>query len=125
MTRRSILIVDDHEAFRTAARALLDGQAFAVIGEASDGDEALAATARLRPDVVLVDIRLPGTDGYEVARGLASGSGAPAVVLISTLDALDVGGRAVASGAHGFITKSKLSGDTLRRLLDDKEGEGA
>ena len=125
MTRRSSLIVDDHQAFRTAARDLLDGRSFAVVGEAAGGREALAATARLRPNVVLVDIRLPDIDGYEVARRLANGSSAPAVVLVSTLDSIDVGGRAVANGARGFITKSKLSGDTLRRLLDEKEDEDA
>ena len=122
MTRRSVLIVDDHEAFRVAARTLLEGRDFEVVGEAADGREGLAAAARLRPDVVLLDIRLPDVDGYEVSRRLVDSSGRPAVVLVSTLDAVDVGPRAVASGARGFVTKSRLSGDTLRRLLNEEEG---
>ena len=122
MTRRSILIVDDHPPFRAAVRGLLDGRHFEVIGDVAGGREALVETARLRPDVVIVDIRLPDIDGYEVARRLAAGDDAPAIVLVSTLDATDVGGRAAASGARGFITKSRLSGDTLRRLLSETEG---
>ena len=123
MTRRSVLIVDDHEAFRAAARALLEGRDFEVVGEAADGQGALAAAARLRPDVVLLDIRLPDVDGYEVSRRLASETtDRPVVVLVSTLDAVDVGRRAIASGARGFVTKSRLSGDTLRKLLNEEEG---
>ena len=121
MTRRTLLIVDDHPSFREAARRLLDGPTFEVVGEAADGRGALAAAARLRPDVMLVDIRLPDLDGYGVARQLATRSDAPAIVLISTLDSSDVGRRAVTSGARGFITKSRLSGDTLGRLLNEKE----
>ena len=124
MNRRSILIVDDHEEFRLAARALLDGRGFDVIGEAADGLGAIAATERLRPDVVLLDIRLPDIDGFEVARRIRRGIAPPAVVLVSTLDATDVGRRVAASGARGFVTKSRLSGDTLRSLLsENEEGE--
>jgi len=122
MTRRSVLIVDDHEAFRAAARALLEGRDFEVVGEAADGQGALAAAARLRPDVVLLDIRLPDVDGYEVSRRLSADAPSPVVVLVSTLDAVDVGRRAIASGARGFVTKSRLSGDTLRKLLNEEEG---
>lgn len=121
MSRRSILIVDDHEAFRLAARALLDGRDFDVVGEAADGLAAIAAAERLQPDVVLLDIRLPDIDGYEVAHRLTQSAPAPAVVLVSTLGAMDVGGRVAASGARGFVTKSRLSGDTLRSLLTDNE----
>ena len=123
MTRQSVLIVDDHAGFRVAARALVDGRHFEVIGEAADGRAALAAAARLRPDVVLLDIRLPDIDGYEVAGLLMRGPTPPKVVLVSTLDAIDVGRRAAASGAHGFVTKSRLTGDTLRRLVQSEENE--
>jgi two-component system chemotaxis response regulator CheY len=125
MTRRSVLIVDDHEAFRFAARALLARGNFDVVGDAADGQDALAAAARLRPDVVLLDIRLPDIDGFEVARRLADSASPPAVVLVSTLGTGDVGSRVAWSGARGFVTKSRLSADKLRRLLDGSEEEGA
>ena len=118
-----VLIADDQSLVRTGFRMILEAEEdFEVVGEAADGREGLAAAARLRPDVVLLDIRLPDVDGYEVSRRLVDSSGRPAVVLVSTLDAVDVGRRAVASGARGFVTKSRLSGDTLRRLLNEEEG---
>ena len=57
---RTVLIVDDHEPFRQRARALLEDEGFEVVGEAADGDAALEAARRLRPDVVLLDVQLPG-----------------------------------------------------------------
>ena len=123
MSRTSVLIVDDHESFRVAARTLLEQAAFRVVGDAPDGRSGLAAADRLRPDVVLLDIRLPDLDGYEVARRLRGDRPRPVVVLTSTLDAADVGPRAISSGACGFVTKSRLSGDTLRRLLARAERE--
>ncbi len=69
--RATVLIVDDHEAFRDSARALLEAQGFEVIGEASDGTEALAVVIGLRPRIVLLDIQLPGLDGFAVAEQIA------------------------------------------------------
>ena len=79
-----MLIVDDHDGFRSSARALLEAEGFAVVGEAEDAASALAAAARLRPEVVLLDIRLPGVDGFEVAALLAATPDPPEVVLVST-----------------------------------------
>jgi DNA-binding NarL/FixJ family response regulator len=121
----SLLIVDDHAAFRAVARDMLHGRGFDVIGEAADGHEAIRMAACLRPAVVLVDVRLPGIDGFEVARLLRSSSSPPDVVLVSTVDASDLGRRLRSSGAHGFITKSRLSGDTLRELLRGNEEDRA
>lgn len=70
--RPTVLIVDDHHAFRESARALLDAEGFAVVGDAADGAGALAAVARLRPDVVLLDVQLPDVDGFAVADRLAA-----------------------------------------------------
>jgi DNA-binding NarL/FixJ family response regulator len=67
-----VLIVDDHDGFRSSARALLEAEGFDVVGEAGDAASALAAAARLRPEVVLLDIQLPGIDGFEVAARLAA-----------------------------------------------------
>ena len=114
---RTVLIVDDHEAFRSSARALLEAEGFDVVGEAADGVEAVEAVALLRPDVVLIDIQLPGEDGLAVAERLAAATNPPAVVLISSRDASAYGPRLTATPARGFIPKSGLSGATLAALL--------
>jgi DNA-binding NarL/FixJ family response regulator len=115
--RPTVLIVDDHAAFRASARALLRAEGFDVIGEASDGSEAVAAVAVLRPDVVLLDIQLPGLDGIAVAEQLAAAPDCPAVVLISSRDAAAYGPRLQATSARGFIPKSGLSGKSLSMLI--------
>ena len=114
---RTVLIVDDHEAFRASARALLDAEGFDVIGEAADGVEAIQAVATLRPDVVLLDVRLPGPDGFHVAEELARLPNAPAVVLMSSRDAETYGRRMLQTSARGFLAKSALSGDRLAALV--------
>lgn len=115
--RRTVLIVDDHEAFRTAARALLEAGGFDVVGEAEDGEEALEAAATLRPDIVLLDIQLEGLDGFDIAHRLAESSEAPAVVLVSSRDAVAYGPRLAQTPARGFIPKSGLSGEALAALV--------
>lgn len=65
--RPTVLIVDDHEGFREPARALLEAEGFAVVGDAADGAAAVAEVGRLRPDVVLLDVQLPDVDGLVVA----------------------------------------------------------
>ena len=117
MAQPSVLIVDDHAAFRAAARELLTGCGFDIVGEAADGRTAITAAAVLRPDVVVLDVRLPDLDGFEVTRRLLAEPDAPAIVLVSTRDARDLGGRVRESGALGFITKHCLSGGTLLALL--------
>jgi DNA-binding NarL/FixJ family response regulator len=115
--RSSVVIVDDHDDFRTSARALLEAEGFEVVGEAADGTEALAAVAALRPDIVLLDIQLPGPDGFAVAEQLAVGSDPPTVVLISSRDARAYGTRLVQTSARGFLPKSALSGEALAALV--------
>ncbi len=104
-------------ALRSSARALLEAEGFDVVGEAADGVEAVEAVALLRPDVVLLDIQLPGEDGLAVAERLAAATNPPAVVLISSRDASAYGPRLTATPARGFIPKSGLSGATLAALL--------
>lgn len=113
----SVLIVDDHPAFRASAGALLDAEGFTVIGEAADGGAALEAVWRLRPDVVLLDIQLPGVDGFAVAEQLAAIACPPAVVLISSREAFAYGPRLAAAPARGFIAKRELSGAALAALV--------
>ena len=117
----SILVVDDHAEFREMAGDLLAGAGFEVVGEAVDGLGALDAVAALRPAIVLLDVRLPDLDGFEVTRRLLARPEPPTVVLISTREAADFGPRIQRSGAAGFISKARLSGDTLLAILDGQE----
>jgi DNA-binding NarL/FixJ family response regulator len=115
--RRTVLIVDDHEAFRQSASALLEAEGFDVVGAAADGDEAVAEARRLRPQVVLLDIQLPDLDGFGVAERMAALPHPPRVVLISSRQARAYGPRLSAAPALGFITKQELSGEALAALV--------
>jgi len=114
---RTVLIVDDHEAFRESATALLEAEGFDVVGQAADGPEAVAEVERLQPEVVLLDIQLPDLDGFAVAERLAALPQAPRVVLISSREATAYGQRLGAAAARGFITKRELSGRALAALV--------
>ena len=113
----SVLIVDDHETFRRTARAVLEAEGFDVVGEASSGEEALQAAAELRPTLVLLDVQLPGIDGFEVATRLTAQDDAPIVVLFSSRAATEYGSLIEESGARGFLAKDELSGANLTALL--------
>jgi CheY-like chemotaxis protein len=114
----SLLIVDDHADFRAGARALLEVDGFRVLGEAADGESALEAARRLRPQVVLLDIQLPGMDGFAVADRLAAGDDPPMVVLTSSRAAEAFRHRLrEASSVRGFIAKADLSGKCLSALI--------
>jgi DNA-binding NarL/FixJ family response regulator len=113
----SVLIVDDHPTFRATARAVLEAEGFDVVGEAADGAAALEAVRSLRPDVVLLDVQLPDTDGFEVAANMTANGGGPAVVLTSSRDAADFGPLVVQSGARGFVPKAELCGAAIAALL--------
>jgi|SRR3954452_24303252 DNA-binding NarL/FixJ family response regulator len=113
----TVLIVDDHRGFRTGARALLEAEGFDVLGEATDGRDALEQARRLRPQVVLLDVQLPGLDGFAVAEALAADDDAPAIVLISSRGEQSYRGRLATTPARGFITKEELSGECLTSLL--------
>jgi DNA-binding NarL/FixJ family response regulator len=115
--RPTVLIVDDHAAFRASARALLQAEGFDVVGEAANGAAAVEAVAVLRPEIVLLDIQLPDLDGLAVAEQLARAADAPAVVLISSRDAAAYGPRLQGTRARGFIPKSGLSGEALAALV--------
>jgi DNA-binding NarL/FixJ family response regulator len=114
---QTVLIVDDHAGFRGAARALLEADGFVVVGEAADGRQALTEVERLVPDVVLLDIQIPGLDGFAVAERLAQRVPAPAVVLVSSRDAVTYGKRVGRASVAGFLPKRELSGASLAGLL--------
>jgi DNA-binding NarL/FixJ family response regulator len=114
---KSVLIVDDHAGFRTFARRLLESSGFVVAGEAEDGGRALLATQELEPDVILLDIKLPDVDGFEVARRLARSGCSSSVVLVSNREAADYREELGLSDVAGFIEKEKLTGLRLHSIL--------
>jgi DNA-binding NarL/FixJ family response regulator len=114
----SVLIVDDHESFRASARRLLEAEGFNVVGEAADGRSAIEQATSLAPDLILLDVQLPDIDGFEVASRVIDTSGAPVVILVSSRDGSDFGPLIQASGASGFVAKARLSGESVRALLD-------
>jgi DNA-binding NarL/FixJ family response regulator len=114
---RSVLIVDDHPSFRASARRLLEGEGYVVVGEAEDGAEALRAAHELTPDVILLDVRLPDLDGFAISRRITGRPGSPAVILISSREVDEWGGAVSDSGALGFISKARLSAETMEELL--------
>jgi DNA-binding NarL/FixJ family response regulator len=113
----TVLIVDDHTGFRSFARRLLEAGGFDVIGEAGDAIEAAEAVRRLRPQLVLLDLQLPGEDGLVLATRLAATPVPPIVVLVSSRDPGDYGPRLRSSGAAGFIPKAELSPAAVAALL--------
>jgi DNA-binding NarL/FixJ family response regulator len=113
----TVLIVDDHAAFRASARRLLEDQGFEVVGEAGDGRSGIEAARSLRPQVVLLDVQLPDLDGFEVAARLVRGGASPAIVLTSSHDSSDFGALVTRSGARGFLAKADLTGAALSALV--------
>jgi DNA-binding NarL/FixJ family response regulator len=111
-----LLIVDDDPAFRRLARRLLHG-AFEVVGEAATAAEARASVRAARPEVVLLDVRLPDGDGLTLAGELGGGAGDPAVVLTSSDDLAGLVDDGVVAGARGFIPKAALDGPALAAVL--------
>ena len=114
---RTVVIVDDHADFRARAADLLEAAGYEVVASCPDGRSALEAISALRPDVVLLDVQLPDIDGFGVMALVDTVVASPAVVLISTREAADYGGRVRRSGAAGFITKAELSTAALAEAV--------
>jgi DNA-binding NarL/FixJ family response regulator len=115
-----VLIVDDHPSFRASARRMLEAEGFQVVAEAGTGAEALQAADAWSPELILLDVHLPDGQGFDVAERLTVNGSVPAIVLTSSRDASDFGPLVERSGARGFISKSELSGEALRRILDER-----
>jgi CheY-like chemotaxis protein len=115
--RRRVLIIDDNNAFRAAARQLLERGGLVVVAEAGDGARGLREAKESRPDLAIVDVQLPDSDGFDVAERLCGLEGAPAVILVSSLDGTDFGALVAGSPALGFIPKAELSARAIEALL--------
>lgn len=120
----SVLIVDDDALVRSALTLMLGGQRdLEVVGEAGDGAEALRMAEALRPDVVLMDIRMPVMNGLEATRALHRASSPPAVIVLTTFDADDHVVGAVAAGADGFLLKDTPPGEIVSAIRRVADGE--
>jgi CheY-like chemotaxis protein len=112
------LVVDDHPSFRRLARKLLETVGYSVVDEAGDGASALAAVRSLRPDIVLLDVLLPDTTGFDLAETLSGEPAGPVVVLTSSRSASDFESSIATTSARGFISKRDLSAARLTALLE-------
>ena len=121
-----VLTVDDQSVFRDAARAVVSAApGFEPLAELTCGEDALALVDQLQPDLVLLDVSLPGIDGLETCRRLTAGRRAPLVVLISADDHPFLRESAREFGAAGFVTKHDLHPGILRTLWDRQGGASA
>lgn len=110
-----ILIADDHAMFREGLRRLLDAEpGFEVVGEANGAEEAILAARDLEPDIILLDLAMPGKDGLHVLHALSADSAQPGIILLTASITADEIVRAIQLGAHGIILKES----TTRVLFD-------
>jgi DNA-binding NarL/FixJ family response regulator len=108
-----VLVVDDQQIVRAGLRTMLDSEAdITVVDEAADGEEAVAKAAQLRPDVVLMDVRMPRLNGVEATRRILAAGTAKAVVIITTFDDEEYLLDSIRAGASGFLLKD-AGGDLL------------
>jgi DNA-binding NarL/FixJ family response regulator len=109
-----VLIVDDQEPFRLAARMVVDAtDGFEVVGEAESGEDSVTMAAQLVPDLVLMDVNLPGIDGLEATRRILAAERPPVVLLLSTYEEEEYAPRAAECGAAAYIPKAVFGPDRL------------
>jgi len=112
-----LLIVDDQELVRTGLRTILRGvEDFEVVGEAADGLSAISQTAQLKPDLVLMDIRMPHLDGVEATARIRASEPAPRVILLTTFDLDQYVYAGLRAGASGFLLKDTLAAELVAAI---------
>ncbi len=115
-----VLIVDDQEPFRLAARMVVEAtEGFEVVGEAETGEEGVKLARTLEPDLVLMDVNLPGINGLDATRQILRVSGRVVILLLSTYEEDEYGPRAAECGAAGYIPKSAFGPDRLAAAWDE------
>ena len=114
-----VLIVDDHRLFAEALQAILTADdRIEVVGLAASGEEAVRRAEELDPDVVLMDISMPGVDGLEATRRICSSSGETQVLMVTGSDARQDVDAARAAGAAGYVTKDKIAAELIGAIID-------
>lgn len=125
VTGLSVLVVDDQAPFRSAARAVVRRMAgFDVVGEAVNGEEAVAMAAELRPDLVLMDMNMPGINGVEATRRILTIEPDTVVVLCSTYNPQDLPPDAPTSGARAYMNKEEFGPAELLHIWNERETIG-
>ncbi|WP_410644468.1 response regulator [Amycolatopsis sp. lyj-346] len=119
----TVLIADDHPVVRDGLRGIFTGRGFEVVGEAANGAEAVALAERLRPDVVLMDLRMPGTDGVAAITELARLGNPARVLVLTTYDTDSDVLPAVEAGATGYLLKDAPREDLFRAVEAAARGE--
>lgn len=118
-----MLIVDDQEPFRSASRMVVEmTPGFEVVGEAESGEDGVSQAEHLHPDLVLMDVYLPGIDGLEATRRITALDDPPRVLVMSTHESEDFAESAVAAGAIAFLPKSDFGMDELQSAWDQAGG---
>ncbi len=115
----SVFLIDDHALVRTGIRMILSGQTgIEVIGEADSGDAALPQIRRLKPDVVLCDLHLPGLSGLEITERIVKGDHGTKVIIVSVLEDGPMPKRLLEAGAFGYVGKGGDSKELIRAVHD-------
>jgi DNA-binding NarL/FixJ family response regulator len=115
-----VLIVDDQEPFRMAARMVVDAtDGFEVVGESETGEDSVTMAQELTPDLVLMDVNLPGIDGLDATRQILAASDVVVVLLLSTYEEEEYAPRAAECGASAYIPKSVFGPDRLEAAWTD------
>jgi pilus assembly protein CpaE len=118
----TVLVVDDQLPFRLAARAVIGrADGFELVGEAATGEEAVSKVTELRPELVLMDINMPGINGIEATRQIVANEPDVVVFLCSTYELSDLPAEAATSGARAYINKEEMGPDVLARLWADRD----
>ena len=120
-----VLLADDHALFRAGIASLLRAWSHEVVGQASDGDDALEQTRRLRPDLVLMDITMPGRSGLEATRLIKAELPETKIVMVTVSDDNDDLFEAIKSGADGYLLKDMSEEELSRTLAAVAAGESA
>jgi len=123
LTQIRVMVVDDHPMLRFGISALVDAEAdMSVVGEASDGEEAIRIAAETKPDVILMDVVMPGMDGIEATRRIVKAQPDVAILMLTVLDDDSVF-EAMRAGARGYQCKVATGKETLRAIRAIAEGE--
>ncbi|GEP28130.1 MULTISPECIES: response regulator transcription factor [Cryobacterium] len=122
----SILLVDDQALLRVGFRMVLEAEDdFTVVGEASDGAQAIALAARLNPDVVLMDVRMPGVDGIEATRQIMAAQPETRIIILTTFDLDEYAFGGLRAGASGFLLKNAEPGELIAAIRTVVSGEAS